>query len=201
MQGDMITPAVTSVGDVPICARCALSGPTCCRLSPGQEELCFPVSEMERQRIVEAGPARGGLTGAPNSRSFMAFMARLFPADRKLLPGIFPPHGQHLRLATRPDGACTFLGASGCALPREARPYYCRLFPFWVSAGAVTAFDAPGCLVRNQGRTVRDMLPLLGMTRGMVLKLHGCMRLAWGLIPGEDSEPPRATRGKVGYNA
>jgi len=169
-----------------VCARCAAVNPTCCRLTPGKEDLCFPVSEIERQRIVEFGPKRGGLTGAPNSKAFLDNLVRLFPGDKAYLTRIFPLHGEHLRLATLPGGACTFLGPAGCVLPREARPYYCRLFPFWVSAGAVDAFDAKDCLASCEGRTVGRMLTLLEMPPAMVLDLHGRMRMAWGMSPRDD---------------
>lgn len=184
-----------------VCARCAACGPTCCRLTPGQEDLCFPVSEIERQRIVEFGPKKSGLTGAPNSKSFLDNLMRLFPRDRAHLDRLFPPHGEHLRLATRPDGSCSFLGSAGCALPREARPYYCRLFPFWVSAGAVTAFEAKGCLAFAEGRTVNGMLSSLSMSRVMVLELHGRMRMAWGMAPGDDGEEPGRKRVRVKNDA
>ena len=169
--------------DAVVCARCAAVGPTCCRLTPGQEDLCFPVSEIERQRMVEFGPKQGGLTGAPNSKSFLDNLMRLFPRDRAHLDRLFPAHGEHLRLATHPDGRCTFLGPAGCVLAREARPYYCRLFPFWVSAGAVTAFEARECLACAEGRTVQVMLPLLVMSSAVILELHGRMRMAWGMAP------------------
>ena len=188
---------MTPKKDAFICARCAASGPTCCRLVPGQEDLCFPVSEIERQRIVEYGPKKGGLTGAPNSKSFLDNLLRLFPRDRTHIISLFPSHGEHLRMATKSGGRCAFLGASGCALPREARPYYCRLFPFWVSAGAVTAFEAKECLGFVEGRTVQGMLHLLGMSRALVLELHGRMRMAWGMIPGDDGEEPGKPRTRV----
>lgn len=187
--------------DAVVCARCSACGPTCCRLTPGQEDLCFPVSEIERQRIVEFGPKKSGLTGAPNSKSFLDNLMRLFPRDRAHLAKLFPLHGEHLRLATRSDGSCAFLGSTGCLLPREARPYYCRLFPFWVSAGAVTAFEAKGCLVFAEGRTVHGMLPTLSMSRAMVLELHGRMRMAWGMAPGDDGEEPDKIRVRVRNDA
>ena len=192
---------VSTKKDAFVCIRCAAMGPTCCSLVPGQEDLCFPVSEMERQRIVEFGPKKGGLTGAPNSKRFLDNLMRLFPRDRKHLVAVFPPHGEHLRLATHPDGRCSFLGASGCSLPREARPYYCRLFPFWVSAGAVTAFEAKGCLACSEGRTIQGILPLIEMSRALVLELHGRMRMAWGMAPGDDGEEPGRTRVRVKNDA
>ena len=89
-----------SRADPEICARCADVGRCCCVLAPGQEELCFPVSEMERQRIVESGPGRAGLSAAPNSEAFLGLMSRMFPRDRTWLAQMFPAGGGHLRLAT-----------------------------------------------------------------------------------------------------
>ncbi|WP_423747885.1 zinc/iron-chelating domain-containing protein [Fundidesulfovibrio terrae] len=185
-RSDPKAAAPRPLADAQVCARCALVNPTCCRLTPGEEDLCFPVSEIERQRIVEFGPSKGGLTGSPNSKSFLDNLLRLFPRDKAHLATVFPHHGEHLRLATLPDGSCTFLGPTGCVLTREARPYYCRLFPFWVSAGAVAAFDVKTCLACHEGRTVMKMLPLLETTRAVVLELHGRMRMAWGMAPSDE---------------
>lgn len=190
-----------------VCAQCAKEGGCCCLLTPGQEELCFPVSEMERRRIMEHGehgdhgPTLGELASAPNAPAFLGHLARLFPKDRALLEELFPPQGTHLRLATRPDGGCTFLTAAGCSLPREARPYYCRLFPFWVSAGSVAAFVAEGCIAARQGRTVSGMLAALDVTAEEVRELHARMRMAWGLTPQDDRNRSADVPPKLDTNA
>lgn len=172
-----------------VCARCAEVGRLCCLLPTGAQDLCFPISEIERQRIVEHGPKdRCGLCGAPNSAEFLHLLGRLFPKDQAALARLFPPHGEHLRLATEPDGRCTFLGPAGCRLPREARPYYCRLFPFWVSAGSIAAFMAKGCLAGSEGRTVDGMLSVMGVSRQTVRNLHGRLRMAWGLAPTDTGD-------------
>ena len=31
------------------------------------------------------------------------------------------------------DGQCIFLADSGCKLPEDKRPLYCRIYPFWLS--------------------------------------------------------------------
>ncbi len=168
------------------CARCAAVGPTCCVMTPGHEDQCFPVSEMERQRIVEqVGLSRGTFTPEANGASFLASLRRLFPGERQAVEALFPPGGRHLRLSTGPSGRCVFLRADGCFLPRPVRPYYCRLFPFWMAAGRVSAFAATTCLVHREGRTVAGMLALLDMTEAQVRDLHGRLRLAWGLPPRE----------------
>ncbi len=169
-----------------ICGRCAAAGPTCCELSPGEEELCFPVSESERHRIADhLGLDRGMFVAQGNTGAFRANMYRLFPRERRVVDALFPENGSHLRLAVTPAGRCVFLRASGCCLPRSVRPYYCRLFPFWVAGGRVTAFAAAGCLVRRLGRTVPAMLALLDCTEAEARDLHGRLRLAWGLPPKE----------------
>ncbi len=169
-----------------VCRRCAGQGSTCCCLTPGEEELCFPVSDTEKHRIVEhLGLDRGAFTQEPNSGAFRANLHRLFPRERRVVDAIFPAAGRHLRLSCDARGRCVFLRAHGCLLPRQVRPYYCRLFPFWVVGGRVTAFAAAGCLAHREGRDVAAMLALLDGTEADARDLHGRLRLAWGLPPKE----------------
>jgi Fe-S-cluster containining protein len=172
--------------DPAICARCAEKGPTCCRLEPGQEEFCFPLSAIERDRILDCSQNwKGAFAQEPNSREFVDNLRSLFPADRRAIREIFPLTKYHIRLATRNDGSCRLLGKSGCMLPVEARPYYCRLFPLWVVNERITIFDYNRCEARNETDDATEMLRLLGMTRARVFELHGRLRLAWGLPPRE----------------
>ena len=181
----LIEPGALPSGEA-LCGQCAAAGPTCCTLAPGQEELCFPISDMERTRIVEqVGLTRGAFTPQANSRAFAANLARLFPRDRDWLARLFPEGASHLRLSVDGAGNCLFLRADGCCLPRPARPYYCHLFPFWMAGARVTAFAAPDCLIHRRGRTVARMLALLDCSEADVRELHGRLRLAWGLPPKE----------------
>ncbi len=172
--------------DAAVCARCAALGPTCCELTPGQEELCFPVSLMEKRRIDEfLGLELGGLAHERNSRAFVNNLVRLFPRERKIVETLFPSKGEHLRLATDKTGRCVFLGPGGCGLPNEVRPYYCRLFPFWVSGSRLTIFTPPGCLAYREGRSERPMLELLETAAVKMIDLYCRLRMAWGLPPKE----------------
>jgi Fe-S-cluster containining protein len=166
-----------------VCAQCASLGQTCCQLAPGNEEACFPLSTMEKDRILEAAPRLGGFCLSPNSAAFLAMLRRLFPGEARALAHQFPPDKEHWRLATLPSGDCAFLSPSGCILPKEARPYYCRLFPFWVMEDDVTVFTAGYCLAVKQGKNVAGTLEATGITRKRVHELFGRLRLAWGLIP------------------
>lgn len=175
----------TLLQDPHVCARCAGQGPTCCRLEPGQENLCFPLSKAEWERICDFRGERGAFVQTPNVEAFRTNMRRLFPKEKDLVDKLFPVHGVHLRLATRDDGSCVFLTSGGCSLPREARPYYCRLFPFWFISGGMTYFTSSHCLaVREQHRLPR-LLESLGLSEKTVRELHGRLRLAWGLPPAE----------------
>jgi Fe-S-cluster containining protein len=173
-------------GGADICRRCAGVGPTCCAQPPGTEETCFPISEMERRRIEEhLGLDRGAFTLEPNSSAFRTRLSRFFPGESRLVERLFPAAGAHVRLRLDREGRCVFLRRAGCLLPRQARPYYCRLFPFWVTADRVTVFSAAGCLARREGQDLAGMLALLNCAAVTARDLHGRLRLAWGLPPKE----------------
>lgn len=169
--------------DPEVCRRCARQGPTCCTLSPGQEEFCFPLSLKEKERMQELKPDTGGFALQDNGKDFADSMARLFPGEETLVRELFPKHRQHFRLAVAENGDCRFLGASGCVLPAEARPYYCRLYPFWMANERITYFDSPRCLARRESRGLNGLIEALGATAATIRDLHGRLRLAWGFPP------------------
>lgn len=172
--------------DPEICASCAKTGPTCCQLKPGQEEYCFPLSEMERDRILDCSQSwKGAFARESNTENFVDNLRKLFPADRRAVREIFSLTKHHIRLATRSDGSCMLLGKSGCLLPVEARPYYCRLFPLWVVGKKITMFNPSRCKAREASSDTSKILTLLGMSRSKIYELHGRLRLAWGLPPRE----------------
>ncbi|WP_285907301.1 YkgJ family cysteine cluster protein [Pseudodesulfovibrio pelocollis] len=165
------------------CRRCSLQGPTCCRMTAGQEEFCFPVSQMEKDRVRDHAPFTGGFVLAQNSAAFIDNVRRLFPGEDDLIQALFPPTGEHYRLTVDTMGACRFLGPEGCEIPHEARPYYCRLYPFWVVGRDVTFFDSATCLARREERTLPRMLKCFDTNKASVTDLYGRLRLAWGLPP------------------
>lgn len=169
--------------DPGVCARCAGLGATCCHLTPGHEEFCFPVSDMEKGRILENMPCTGGFVLEDNSEAFLDNLCRLFPGEEDVVRELFPRSQAHYRLAIGEDGACRFLGPSGCTIPREIRPYYCRLFPFWMAGNEVIVFDAQSCLARREARNLNRMLESIGTTKAEIRDLFGRLRLAWNLPP------------------
>ncbi|WP_461210306.1 YkgJ family cysteine cluster protein [Desulfocurvus sp. DL9XJH121] len=172
------------MGDPHVCARCAESEGTCCRLEPGLEEMCFPLSEMERDRILRelAGDA-GAFARQANTPGFVRNMHSLFPGEEADVDVLFPARGFHIRMATDETGRCRLLGPEGCVLSREARPYYCRLFPFWFQGGALYVFASESCRAQREAGARRRLLSLFDVTEKQLKDLYGRLRLAWGLSP------------------
>jgi len=166
-----------------ICRRCAETGPTCCWLNPGGVDALFPISDPEWRRIREAFPDAGGFQQVPNSADFLCRLARLFPREKNLLPEIFHPRKHHYALAVKEEGGCRFLGPSGCVIPLECRPYYCRIFPFWVTDNDVCVVDFTSCLAWREGRSTFRMTEFFGLTEAQIRDLHGRLRIAWGFPP------------------
>lgn len=172
------------MSDPHVCARCAAKGPTCCQLNPGSEEFCFPLSEMERGRILqELAGDEGAFAQQANSEGFVRNLYTMFPGEQGSVDELFPGTKFHIRLAVDEQGRCRLLGPQGCRLPREARPYYCRLFPFWYANGNLNVFTASRCLLQSEGRTRLRMLDLAGESEKRLKELYGRLRLAWGLAP------------------
>lgn len=167
-----------------VCARCAGRGPTCCELTPGTEEVCFPVSDYERERILECAPDLGGFVLQPNTAVFIENLLRLFPGQRRAVRELFPPGGTHYRLEVDSVGKCVFLGPEGCLIPQEFRPLYCRLFPFWTDEkGRITLLEIKKCLAQQENRSAGKLLAALGTGQSEVRRLHSRLRTAWGFLP------------------
>lgn len=163
------------------CRRCAEASGTCCTLSPGQEEFCFPLSARERADMEAAGAGPEMFFSQANTPAFVDNLCRLFPGEGALLRALFPAGGFHDRLAVALTGECLLLGPEGCRLPREARPYYCRLFPFWMRGGRQMYFEFKECQALRESRGGAGLLKRLGMTETGVFDLYHRLREAWGL--------------------
>ena len=138
-----------------VCVRCAELGPTCCRLSAEDAEFCFPLADADRNRLSALGSAAESFLAGPNTPAFIRQLTALLPGY-----GVrtFTLDTRHWRLRTTSDGACVFLGSSGCALERDMRPTYCRLFPLWVYQGRLTWFTSETCLAHRECASVPAML-------------------------------------------
>ena len=164
-----------------VCARCAERFSTCCVILPDIAECCFPLSEAERAAIeAQAGPGAGVVRQA-NTPLFIKAMQELFPDERHAVTSLFAPDGDHWRLRIDARGACVFLGAEGCTLPRAARPGYCRIFPFWVRRGELWHFTLRDCQAQREQRGRPGLLNTFGLSLAEVLEMYAALRQGWGL--------------------
>lgn len=164
-----------------VCARCAQESGTCCTLTPGQEEFCFPLSARERAAMEAAGAKAGHFTRQANTQAFLDNLGRLFPGEAAAIQALFPADGSHDRLTVSATGGCQLLGPAGCLLPRPARPFYCRLFPFWIRTGRQLYFEFEHCQAQRESRSGSGLLERLEMTGADVRHVYLELRRAWGL--------------------
>jgi len=163
------------------CARCAERFGSCCTLTPGQEEFCFPLSASERAGMEAAGAQAEHFAAQENTAGFVDNLCRLFPGEDAALKALFPLGGAHHRLAITAKGACRLLGGAGCVLPRAARPFYCLLYPFWIRGGLVMYFEYERCQALQEGRGAGSLMRRLGVTETDIRQLHRGLRKAWNL--------------------
>jgi Fe-S-cluster containining protein len=166
------------MGNPPVCARCAIKGPTCCKTTASADDFCFPVSERE-ERLILMHAGEGTVCTAVNSALFLQRIRSLFPKERREAAAVFPPNGSHRRLVLTGEGKCVLLTPEGCLLPREARPLYCRLFPFWVVDERLALLSHDGCLAQEECRSIGDLLRLFRTSAEEVLSIHRSLRLFW----------------------
>ncbi len=174
-------------GDPLICARCAENGRTCCYSIPGDEDSITPISELEIRNMSLAAPwvvKEKVVAESPNSPRFLHYIHRLFPADEEAVRRAFPADGRHYRLATEPDGRCPLLGEDGCLVPRQGRPLFCRLYPFWMTGSEAQVFANPECQAQVDSETTLELCQVLHADLPHIRRLYLLLRRAWGLDRG-----------------
>ncbi|CAK7072956.1 MAG: hypothetical protein DELT_01974 [Desulfovibrio sp.] len=166
-----------------VCIRCAAVNPTCCKTVPANRANCFPLSSAEEARLAP----HAAKLGVPsheveeNTPDFTRLMRALFPDTRKAVFKEFPEGGTHMRLPLRENGECCFLQEDGCVLPRDARPWYCQLFPIWVRNGFFDRFTPEECLLTHEAKKLGDVFTALGMSREHATALYRALCRDWGM--------------------
>ncbi|MBQ4133164.1 MAG: zinc/iron-chelating domain-containing protein [Desulfovibrionaceae bacterium] len=145
--------------------------------------MCFPLSEPEAKRLRRHVGSDLKLGEQPNSEVFVEVMTNLFPGESRTVNKIFPSGKTHLTLGINQDGFCVHLGKQGCTLPREVRPWFCKIFPFWIMEGNLTGFDAPCCLAARQTISIYGVLRKMGQSESRVLEIYNRLRSDWGFVP------------------
>lgn len=172
-----------------VCVRCAAVGPTCCRTDPANKSKCFPLSAAEKERLLPHAVALGIPVAEEeeNTKEFQSLVRTLFPDRETALQRSFPLGGRHLRLPLDDDGTCLFLREGGCALPRDARPWYCQLFPVWVRRNYFDRFHPESCLLTHEAGRLQDLFAALRLSRNQAKILYLSLCHDWGM---ENDEKP-----------
>jgi len=140
----------------------------CCTLLPGTEALLFGLTRAECECISAA-------TGQPVEA--FTVIDTPPPGFREMLLAIHPtfegtlPNGRRVHLRVQ-AGRCCFLAEDGCRLPVEARPYYCRLYPFWFGADDRPILLRSGtCLAQQGALTLYEVMRRLDETEPRLREL------------------------------
>lgn len=145
--------------DANICAQCHQGGGGCCRLAGGDVRAMFGLTAGEVALIAQASglpPARFVVVDMVEPE-FLADIVKIHP-----LLGQTMPHGRRLRLRVD-GGVCCFLGPAGCTLPTQARPLYCRLYPFWFTPdGRLMVLGSARCLAQKNAISWKTVLKRMG---------------------------------------
>lgn len=173
-----------------VCIRCAAVGPTCCKTLPANRANCFPLSRAEEERLAPHAARMGvpSFATEENTPDFIRHMHALFPDRREILAAVFPLKGTHMRLSLGEKGECLLLREEGCVLPREARPWYCRLFPLWVRNGFFDYFASASCLLAHEARTLGGVFAALGVSREEAAALYRALCRDWGMEKYDEHE-------------
>ncbi|MDR2744218.1 MAG: hypothetical protein LBB66_03340, partial [Desulfovibrio sp.] len=156
-----------------LCRFCARESGTCCRTDPKLADLMFPLSLPESARIEKYGQHIEVFRAIRrNTPEFMQSAHALFPGETARVKELFPVGGEHFSLALRNDGACAFLGDLGCVLPRAHRPWYCLLFPVWVTSCSLTLFSVDNCLIVRRSDSPARAVGLMGESVAGIRRLY-----------------------------
>ena len=172
------------------CARCAEKFGTCCVIDPDKAECCFPLSTDERQAIAAYTGDEYGLNRAANTRNFVRSMQDLFPGEGARVAAAFPDWDFHWHLRVDSQGACVFLQETGCVLPREVRPAYCRLFPFWVRKGEILHFALSDCQALRESLNLAGLRQIFTLSDQDIFELYLTIRKGW-CLPQKGGNTPR----------
>ena len=179
-----------------ICGQCDSMNRSCCTLrAENNEGLPAPVSEPEIKRILSILKDKNRedlLDSRTNSPQFINQMSFLFPDMADSVHKLFPANENHFELKTVGD-ACTFKDIDGCLLPDEARPLFCRIYPFWFFDDEPHIFQDSNCIALENSQTIPEVLLSLGTKPEKLKQIHAQICEDWGLYSSMPQEKKRVS--------
>jgi len=132
-----------------ICAICHQSNDGCCFIKGTAEYLQIGLFYPDIQRIADY---------LQKDVSYFTDNKVINSAIREFLSSKIHPifdimyHDDKYIALKKIDNRCMFLTDTGCSLPHEVRPIYCRLYPFWPSYHNeyINVLSSDDCLAQRE---------------------------------------------------
>jgi len=165
-----------------ICIECSRVFPTCCVAPDNRREEMTVLSADEVTMILsETGYKNCSqyIAEVPNSKDFFKKLASLFPYNVEEIIAKNKPGAHHYRIRIKKDNRCSFLTDTGCLLPYNSRPWFCRIYPFWVMDGEVELFTNNQCLALLRSSGISQVYDLFNTNEQEVVELYSKLKDAW----------------------
>ena len=165
-----------------ICLQCSRVFPTCCIAPHNRDEEVTVLSEDEVKTIISViGEKRSNryIAKVPNSKDFFKKLAALFPYNVEEIIAKNKPGAWHYRIRIKNDSRCSFLTETGCLLPYDSRPWFCRIYPFWVMNGKVELFTNNQCLALLRSTDISQVYEVFNTNEEEVMELYRKLKDAW----------------------
>lgn len=171
---------------IDICRKCYSNHTSCCTVKSktGEKMMIPPVSRPEIDQILNFLTDKKEdqiFEVKQNSPFYIRQMFNLFPGMEDSVLRQFPENGRHFELKTAKE-ACVLLGSNGCTLPRDIRPHFCQIYPFWFFEYEPHVFQDSDCLALQTSNTVSEVFLSLGTNPEMLKEIHSRICQDWGLF-------------------
>ncbi|MFH1637797.1 MAG: hypothetical protein ABIB71_05215 [Candidatus Woesearchaeota archaeon] len=149
------------------CLVCAKEGKSCCSHENGGTFVTIEEA-LRIANLIGKNPDEVAVFAKDEDlkeeKDYLNYSNLYFREDRKVVP---LAHKSCLLVLKRHGKDCIFLSKEGCILPRELKPSYCRLFPFWfrIKDGEVKIFRMEGdhvCLIGEKLKDDSKILKAIG---------------------------------------
>ncbi len=189
LMGNFSKPRLsTPIANPSICAQCYEKGQSCCTYRKNTTyDMITIISKFEINRILQVFPRLNrskAFVEKTNTKTFEHNVEELFPDRSDAVMRSFMPGKTHFELSTTEKG-CRFLTPKGCVLPRDARPLFCRIYPFWFRNNEAMVFFDTHCLAIKNCSTIQEVYLAIGTNPSVVKKIFIQLCCEWGLEKSE----------------
>ncbi|MDK2921091.1 MAG: hypothetical protein PWR24_648 [Desulfonauticus sp.] len=152
-----------------ICKKCSQLYPTCCTLND-EQNIIFPLSNLEIEQIKKETKEEFFFLEKVTTE-FLNNLKKIFPEDKKIF-SFFKEKKSYFRLNIV-NKKCIFLTSKGCSLKVKNRPFFCRIYPFWVINRKIVFFKDNNCFAQKKSNQVKELLKIFDYEPEYIFQLYG----------------------------